>query len=454
MALKIKKTMLVTMLITVNLLFITSCDNYVLKSENEFQQLTFYYCAEKYDPLFDIIEKYNKYCTSKKDESYKIKTIEFESEDDIYLKMSTELMVGKGPDIISLSQRLPFEKLIDNGTFANINDLTVKDESDDKLNFSDYNSVIMESGIYKGGRYIIPLFYCPDIVFTSDELLKKYKIPDNFDYTYDSIGNDLTEYFREFPDVPFCGAGYGKTFFYLFIDSYVDQFNGENYFTSVEFENNLDNAVKVALNNNEDYNNYVFLTPKQSFGGGSLFGVTKTIIQQHLNGVDFKILPNFRRTDNTISAYVQCALAINNNSAYKEQALEFIKYCLSENIQKYWCGTLSVTGNSSFAGSNTIALPVNNNALNDTIDIACEPEKYIESYDESISNIANKTIEDYVEIINSINYCSIYNYDDILNTYYNSIVINEIAENYLNGKISKNKFINQLSSATEIYLNE
>lgn len=126
MALKIKKTMLVTMLITVNLLFITSCDNYVLKSENEFQQLTFYYCAEKYDPLFDIIEKYNKYCTSKKDESYKIKTIEFESEDDMYLKMSTELMVGKGPDIISLSQRLPFEKLIDNGTFANINDLTVK----------------------------------------------------------------------------------------------------------------------------------------------------------------------------------------------------------------------------------------------------------------------------------------------------------------------------------------
>ena len=182
--------------------------------------------------------------------------------------------------------------------------------------------------------------------------------------------------------------------------------------------------------------------------------ITNMIIQQHLNGIDFKISPNFRRTNNTISAYVQCALAINNNSAYKEKALEFIKYCLSENIQKYWCGISSVTGNSSFAGSNTIALPVNNNALNDTIDIAYEPEKYIESYDESISNIVNKTIEDYVEIINSINYCSIYNYDDILNTYYNSIVINEIAENYLNGKISKNKFINQLSSATEIYLNE
>lgn len=32
-------------------------------------------------------------------------------------KMSTEIMAGEGPDIISLNQNLPFEKLIENEAF-------------------------------------------------------------------------------------------------------------------------------------------------------------------------------------------------------------------------------------------------------------------------------------------------------------------------------------------------
>ena len=37
--------------------------------------------------------------------------------------MATEFMSGDGPDIISLDQPLPFEKLIENHAFADVDEL-------------------------------------------------------------------------------------------------------------------------------------------------------------------------------------------------------------------------------------------------------------------------------------------------------------------------------------------
>ena len=48
----------------------------------------------------------------------------------------------------------------------------------------------------------------------------------------------------------------------------------------------------------------------------------------------------------------------------------------------------------------------------------------------------------------------IYDYLEFENTYYNSSVIGDIVNDYLNGDISKEKFIRQLTAATEIYLTE
>ena len=46
------------------------------------------------------------------------------------------------------------------------------------------------------------------------------------------------------------------------------------------------------------------------------------------------------------------------------------------------------------------------------------------------------------------------NYKNLKTTYYNSSVIGDIVDKYLKGDISKDKFIRQLSAATEIYLTE
>ena len=51
-------------------------------------------------------------------------------------------------------------------------------------------------------------------------------------------------------------------------------------------------------------------------------------------------------------------------------------------------------------------------------------------------------------------YARISNYKNLKNTYYNSTVIGDIVDKYLSGDISKDKFIRQLTAATEIYLTE
>ena len=61
-------------------------------------------------------------------------------------------------------------------------------------------------------------------------------------------------------------------------------------------------------------------------------------------------------------------------------------------------------------------------------------------------------MQTYINAIEKINNCSLYM--NVLDSYYNSSVIGEIVDNYINKGISKDKFIRQLSAATEIYLTE
>ncbi len=64
-------------------------------ASSNFSKLT--YCAYNEDAICDIIERYNKYSTNHYDESYQIEIVEFDSEDTMLTKISTEIMAGKGP---------------------------------------------------------------------------------------------------------------------------------------------------------------------------------------------------------------------------------------------------------------------------------------------------------------------------------------------------------------------
>ena len=415
------------------------------------------YCAYNEDTICDIIERYNKYCTKHYDESYQIEIVKFDSEDTMLTKISTEIMAGKGPDIISLNQKLPFEKLIDNGSFADIDELAELYKSD--IDFDDYNSTIMDCGIYNGKRYIIPITYCPNILITTQEILDKYNL-ENTNFSFKELEIRLSD--KDHSYALFGNKDETYKFFLSYVNEYVDFYNKTTEFSSDEFTESLDYIGKMIRNDNsrkegttwDIIGNYLFRTSQLSFDG-SMMSTLNSYFYIYNNNSTPVIIPNYNKKANAVSAFVQCGIALNNNSNNKEKALAFIQYVLSYDIQKLW-------SESSSSSSIVIrALPVNKAAFKYVIDHTSkcvydinDDGEYEKSEEEYSDEIKTKFFNEYLDMINSISSCTLYDYLEFENTYYNSSVIGDIVNDYLNEDISKEKFIRQLTAATEIYLTE
>lgn len=420
------------------------------------------YCAYNEDVICDIIERYNKYCTKHHDESYQIEIVEYDSLEEMYTIMATEIMSGDGPDIISLDQPLPFEKLIENHAFADVDELINTYGSN--IDFNDYNTKVMESGIVNRKRYFVPFFYCPNIFISTQEKLKEYDL--NFsDFSYRELSRQLSQ--EKVSCSLFGNESDNYSLLYSFIDSYVNFDNKTTNFDTNSFLENIDYIKKLINNDNTNENVYydlynsenngcILSTPKLLFGG-TIGGVKTAYYNIFLQNKTPAILPNFSY-ENKITAYVECGIAINQNSDKKDKALRFIEYCLSEDVQEYWCGSRSDKG---FSGTNEISLPVNNKAFDYAVKVETAEEwdynedgEFDEEEKEFSENVDSIFWKDYLGIIDDISGCTLYNYKNLKTTYYNSSVIVDIVDKYLKGDISKEKFIRQLTAATEIYLTE
>ena len=361
------------------------------------------YCAYYEDDICDIIERYNKYCTKHYDESYQIEIVEFDSEDTMLTKISTEIMAGKGPDIISLNQKLPFEKLIDNGSFADIDELAELYKSD--IDFDDYNSTIMDCGIYNGKRYIIPIAYCPNILITTQEILDKYNLG-NTNFSFKELEIRLSD--KDHSYALFGNKDETYKFFLSYVNEYVDFYNKTTEFSSDEFTESLDYIGKMIRNDNsrkegttwDIIGNYLFRTSQLSFDG-SMMSTLNSYFYIYNNNSTPVIIPNYNKKANAVSAFVQCGIALNNNSNNKEKALAFIQYVLSYDIQKLW------SESSSSPSIVVRALPVNKAAFEYVIDYTSkrvydinDDGEYEKSEEEYSDEIKTKFFNEYLDMIN------------------------------------------------------
>ena len=429
-------------------------------ASSNFSKLT--YCAYNEDVICDIIERYNKYCKKHYDESYQIEIVEYDSLEEMYTIMATEIMSGDGPDIISLDQPLPFEKLIENHAFADVDELINTYGSN--IDFNDYNTKVMKSGIVNRKRYFVPFFYCPNIFISTQEKLKEYDL--NFsDFSCKELSKQLSQ--EKVSCSLFGNESDNYSLLYLFIDSYVNFDNKTTNFDTNSFLENIDYIKKLINNDNTNENVYydlynsenngcILSTPRLLFGG-TIGGIKTAYYNIFLQNKTPAILPNFSY-ENKITAYVECGIAINQNSDKKDKALRFIEYCLSEDVQEYWCGSRSDKG---FSGTNEISLPVNNKAFDYAVKVETAEEwdynedgEFDEEEKEFSENVDSIFWKYYLGIIDDISGCTLYNYKNLKTTYYNSSVIGDIVDKYLKGDISKDKFIRQLTAATEIYLTE
>lgn len=406
------------------------------------------YCAYYEDAICDIIKRYNKYCTKHYDESYQIEIVEFESQEEMKLKMSTEIMAGEGPDIFSMSQKLPFEKLTDSKTIADVNELISEFSYD--IGIDNCNSKIMDAGVIDGKRYFIPLFYSPDVFITTEETLNKYNLTSS-EFSFKALSEKLSKNKKEYS--LFGSADDNIAFFYSFLDQYIDFNSGNTEFNSDKFSEDLDSIYSLIKNDTTDENVYYFLYENINNGASILYKempafsiIVKTYSCLKYLGSTPVFVNNYNMDDDSISASTDVGIAVNDNCKNKEKLLPFIKYCLPCDVQK----------NMS---EECMYLPVNSDAMEkciDSIDEAIDFGDLIVSDKEKaiVETAESAAIRDYKYIINNITKCNLYSFNYLSDTYFNSSVISDIVDKYLNGDISKEKFIRQLSAATEIYLTE
>lgn len=427
------------------LLSFTSCDEYKIKSNEKLK----YYISNAEDDFSSLIKQYNKICLEKYDESYQIEIIEFENNDDMCTKMSTEIMAGEGPDIISLNQNLPFEKLIDNEAFLDINSLINNDETKDKIDLDEYNSFIVNVGVYDGKRYVVPLSYGMDVIVSTQERLKQFNVSGNNGetLTYSNMSVKFSSFFNSTTNYSFVSndSDTGLWFdhpmqlFSRFINNYVDFKNKVTFFSSDEFKYNLDIMCEMVKTSSKDTSSALF---DDLYINRSLPLITGKYAYYKSIGETPVVFRGLVKSDDIYSAFLEIGFAINNNTKLQDQAYAFIKYALSDDCQMRICGA---KGNSLSA---SISFPVNNKAY--------EQLKYTASRvtddDDRIIGIDNDFIRTYMKIADNVNQCTLYR--DASHSYYNSSVIGDIVDKYLKGDISKDKFIRQLTAATEIYLTE
>ena len=433
----------VILAILLGVIVITSFSSCAIKNNSEQNHLV-YYTLNDEDSLSWIIEKYNKYCINSNNPSFQIEVVKFDSEQEMSTQISTEIMAGSGPDIISLSQKLPFEKLIESRSLMNIYDLLKDDNSSNAINLDDYNVNILNAGVFDDSLYIVPLFYGVDVLVSTEDRLNDFDIKENngFSLTYSNFSDVFKNYFANDKGYSFVSNelsdfwwfDYPMQLFCRFLNSYVDFENKAVYFDTDEFKDNLDVMMQMLTISQKNNTNELFdgLYINRSFplmtGNYSYY--------QSINETPV-VFRGLTKNKDVNSAHIQVGYAINNNTQLKEQALAFIKYTLSDEIQEIGA-----------TASGSLSFPVNMSVYDNAKLVAASRT----DDNDEIIGIDNEFMKAYIDIADNVNSCTLYR--DVSHSYYNSTVIDDIVDKYLNGDISKEKFIRQLTAATEIYLTE
>lgn len=280
---------------------------------------------------------------------YRIDIQTYPSSDyETYVKnLNTQILSGKGPDIISVAG-LPFENYIDRNILADIGELMAKDSSFD---MSKYYTNILDALKTNGSLYVLPTSFTFNVMMANQEILDQEAIEiDDSKWTW----NDFKSASEKVTQKDGAGAGNraalpgvsSMDMLNLFTggsySNYIDDDNKNASFTSQGFIDLL-NTVKAfgdekLLNSNVQTD---MVSVLDAAGRGSIvfypcsiddyfmYWFMKSALNDHLSLYNIPSAGNSSsRTFTTNSLY-----AINKNSKYTEIAWEFMKVLLSDEIQ-------------------------------------------------------------------------------------------------------------------------
>ena len=424
-------------------------------------KLTFY-CVGESDELHEFLKKYNKYCAVYDCFEDSVEFVTFESYSEMNSALATELMAGGGPDILSLTQTYPFEKLVRNNALADIDEIVSTYNAD--VDFSDFNKNVMNSGIVDGKRVILPLYYRLNALYTTEEKLDEFNL-DSENLSFDAIFN---EYENSEIDTYLLNPYSVEVFFLSFVRQYIDFYEGTADFESDEFYTLAEKFRDALLNGGtyaelqnylsgfgesgfepDDQSTYILSANERDYYGGSLTSFAKEYIWALESGSHPVVCPDYNR-NGEITASIEVGFAINANCKKMDKAAKLIEYLLSDSSQGYF------GGGREDSNSDGLSLPVKNTVFENAVkDSLAYNTSWGYRYSDDLVEQKNKALtEQYLPMIENISSCNLYGYFSQIKSHLYQNVIGDVINDYLNGKITTNKFVQRLTSAVTIYMNE
>lgn len=115
-------------------------------------------------------------------------------EQEIYDRLAVQIMAGEGPDIFIIDDfYMDVEKLVRQGLLADMEPFFEADGFD----WEPYNQAVMDSGVWNGRRFVIPLSYDFPLLFTSETALEETGFDVNTCTDYQGFLDETTRYMED-----------------------------------------------------------------------------------------------------------------------------------------------------------------------------------------------------------------------------------------------------------------
>ncbi len=269
------------------------------------------------------------------------------AEEDFKKVVTTELMAGQGPDIIEIDG-LPYKKYTDKNTLVNLSEMIEKDKAFD---INNYKQNILDAFKYKGNLFVMPVNFgfspfaanktildkegikIDDTNWTWEEFLKMAQI-----ITRDTNGDGKPDQYaldKTSPEEIFGLLLQGEEGNFIDLDNRTCKFDSKEFIDLLKFAKEFsDKGVSSPKLDIAEL--YKMLDPGTIGFMRSYFGNYQGVIQTQslMNSeVVFFNTPSYSDKSASNIFYSGRTYAINNNSKLKDEAWEFIKLLLSDEIQ-------------------------------------------------------------------------------------------------------------------------
>lgn len=263
-------------------------------------------------------------------------------------RLNTELMAGKGPDILC-GFGYYTKDYMNKGLFVNMDEMIKKDKEFDS---NDYYLSLIDGSRYNGELYALPLTYLFECFVVNEGLLNEKGIEIPEDWTWRDFYHIAEKIRKSFSDrecymLPKLVNGWMPLYLMITqdIDYYIDREKKIARFDTQEFIDTLkmyefiegqglihpdiDEASFIESPNRIDTSNILFFL---NSGTRIYYGASDWLSEAFKNG--FRILPAPKGIHTGTIFFQGQNIYINKSTKYKDECWEFIKYLLSEEIQK------------------------------------------------------------------------------------------------------------------------